>query len=233
MSTPTVPPTASVPPLEQGQRLTREEFERRYDAMPHLKKAELIDGVVHMPSPVSIDQHGEPHADLVTVLGMYKILTPGVRSADNSSVRLDNENEPQPDVLMLIEPHCGGQATITDGYVTGGPELVAEVSASSVSLDLGAKFRGYRLNGVQEYLVWRVLDRALDWFTWQQGDAERLPLSPDGIYRSVVFPGLWLDPAALIRGDLPEVLRVLQQGVASPEHAAFVTLLQQRRASQG
>src|SRR5437764_279277 len=106
MSTPT---SSSLPPLEEGQRLTREEFERRYDAMPHLKKAELIDGVVHMPSPVRLDQHGEPHSDLVTLLGVYKMLTPGVLSGDNSTVRLDTENEPQPDVLLLIDPRCGGQ----------------------------------------------------------------------------------------------------------------------------
>jgi Uma2 family endonuclease len=235
MSTPTVPPTRpAIPPLEEGQCLSREEFERRYDAMPQLKKAELIDGVVHMPSPVRLNHHGSPHILLGGWLCHYWAATPGVQAADNATVRLDLDNEPQPDAILFVQPPYGGQVTIDpDDYVNGGPELVAEVAASSASIDLGAKLRAYRLNGVVEYIVWRVNDQAIDWFTLRQTDSERLPLAPDGFYRSVVFPGLWLDPTALFRFDVLGVLRVLHQGLASPEHAAFVALLQQRRASQG
>ena len=134
MNDPTPVLTPPVPLLENGDHLTRDEFERRYEAMPDGKKAELIEGVVHMPSPVRLQQHGSPHADLVGWLIVYRAATPGVQVGDNTTIRLDLDNEPQPDALMMIEPACGGQARVdADGYVAGGPELVAEVAASSVS----------------------------------------------------------------------------------------------------
>jgi Uma2 family endonuclease len=223
-------PDAAVPPLETGQRLTREEFERRYDAMADLKKAELIEGVVYVGSPVRFDHHARPHAVLMGWLMTYWFQTPGVEVADNGTVRLDERNEPQPDAALMIERGCGGRAQVSaDDYVEGAPELVAEVSASSVRLDLGPRLDAYRRNGVQEYVVWRVDDAAVDWFVLRAGQYERLPLT-EGAYRSEVFPGLWLDPAALIATDRAAVLRVLQQGLASAEHAAFVVRLQQRSA---
>jgi Uma2 family endonuclease len=221
-----LPPT---PPLEQGDQLTREEFERRYDAMPQLKKAELIEGKVHMPSPVRWNQHAGPHFDLITWLGVYRIHTPGIRGGDNGSLRLDMENEPQPDAALIIEPSHGGKVQLTpDDYVLGAPELVAEVAGSSASFDLTTKLRVYRRNQVREYLVWRVLDRAVDWFVWRQGQYDRLPFTPAGHYQSEAFPGLWLDSAALARADMVTVSLVLQQGLASPEHAAFVAQLKQQ-----
>jgi Uma2 family endonuclease len=216
-----------MPALEPGDHLTREEFERRYEAMPDLKKAELIEGVVYMPSPVRLDQHGSPQAALIGWLWYYWVFTPGVRVGDNTSIRLDLDNEPQPDGLMIREPRQGGRVVIGPrGYIESAPELVGEVAASSASFDLHTKLRVYRRNQVQEYIVWRVEDSAVDWFVLRQGDYARLPLSPEGIYHSQVFPGLWLDPAALVRTDLPAVLRVLQQGISSPEHSAFVAELQ-------
>lgn len=215
-----------VPLLEPGDQLTRDEFERRYDAMPLLKKAELIEGVVHMPPPaVRFEYHGGPHADLMTWLGTYRAATPGVRLGDNSSVRLDLENEPQPDALMFIEPRFGGQVKLSsDGYIEGAPELVAEVSGSTASIDLNTKLRVYRRNGVREYLVWRVFDRAIDWFALLGGDYA--PLTPsEGVLRSQVFPGLWLDTAALIREDLAQAIQVLQQGTKTAEHAEFAARL--------
>src|SRR5207249_1637331 len=101
------------------------------------------------------------------------------------------------------------------------------VSASTASFDLHTKLRVYRRNQVREYIVWRVLDQAIDWFALRHGDYKPLPLSPAGFYQSEVFPGLWLDAAALVRSDLATVLKVLEQGLASPEHAAFVAGLQQ------
>jgi Uma2 family endonuclease len=216
----------ALPPLENGDRLTRAEFERRYDAMPHLKKAELIEGVVYVPSPVRHRQHGAPHAQLLGWLVLYTANTPGVDVGDNSSVRLDLDNEPQPDALLFIDPTRGGQARLSvDGYIEGAPELVAEVASSSVSYDLHAKLHVYRRNGVREYLVWRVLEQEIDWFVLRAGQYERMPVDANGHLRSAVFAGLWLDPAALIRGDLATVLAVVQQGIASPEHAAFVVHL--------
>jgi Uma2 family endonuclease len=216
----------ALPVLENGDRLTRAEFERRYDAMPHLKKAELIEGVVYVPSPVRHRQHGLPHAQLIMWLGQYATHTPGVEVGDNSSVRLDLDNEPQPDGLLFIDPACGGQVRIgADGIIEGAPELVAEVASSSVSYDLHAKLHVYRRNGVHEYLVWRVLEREIDWFVLRAGQYERMPVDAQGLIRSEVFPGLWLDPAALVRGDLATVLAIVQQGLASPEHVAFVARL--------
>lgn len=216
------------PPLEAGDHLTRDEFERRYDAMPEVKKAELIEGMVHMPSPVRWDHHSGPHADLIWWLTHYRVFTPGVRVGDNASIRLNLKNEPQPDAAMIVEPSHGGRVQLSpDDYVVGGPELLGEVAASSVNIDLHTKLHVYRQNQVQEYLVWRVQEQAVDWFVNRQGQYDRLPLTADGIYQSEVFPGLWLDPAALARADLATVLQVLQQGIASPEHAAFVARLRQ------
>ena len=216
----------AIPPLEPGDRLTRAEFERRYDAMPNLKKAELIEGVVYMPSPVRLDRHGNPHAHLIGWLVFYEAATRGVRSADNTTIRLDELNKPQPDALLLIDPARGGQARVSDDdYVEAAPELVAEVSASSASYDLHTKLDAYRRNGVKEYVVWRVLDGEVDWFVLRGERYEQLTVATDGVLRSEVFPGLWLDAGALVEGDLARVLAVAQQGVASQEHAAFVTRL--------
>src|SRR5262249_5685877 len=164
-TTESLPPRPEeIPPLENGDQLTRAEFERRYEAMPHLKKAELIEGVVFVPSPVRLNQHGSPQAALIGWLTNYWASTPGVQVRDNSTVRLDLDNEPQPDALMIVDPRRGGQVRVSpDDYVEGAPELVAEVAASSVSIDLNAKLLVYRRNQVREYLVWRVLDQAVDW----------------------------------------------------------------------
>ena len=216
----------TLPALENGDRLTRAEFEHRYEAMPHLKKAELIEGVVYVPSSVRHRQHGSPHAHLISWLGQYAAHTPGVEVGDNSSVRLDLDNEPQPDALLFIDPACGGQVRISaDGMIEGAPELVAEVASSSVSYDLHAKLHVYRRNGVCEYIVWRVLEQEVDWFVLRAGQYERMPIDAQGLLRSEIFAGLWLDPAALVRGDLATALAVIQQGLASPEHVAFVTRL--------
>jgi Uma2 family endonuclease len=233
MATPLHQETSSASPngqllrLENGDRLTRTEFERRYDAMLHLKKAELIEGVVHVPSPVRQRSHARPHLDLITWLGVYLAATPGVDGGDNSTTRLDLANEPQPDAVLFIDPALGGQARISaDDYLEAAPELAAEVAASSASYDLHSKFHVYRRNGVLEYIVWRVLEGAVDWFVLREGEYVRLSPDADGLLRSQVFPGLWLDPAALVRHDLATVLAVLDQGLASPEHAAFVMRLQ-------
>ena len=216
-------------PLEPGDRLTREEFERRYDAMPHVKKAELIEGVVFMPSPVRHQRHSRPHFRLISWLGTYEAATPGVEGGDNGTARLDVLNEPQPDALLLISPSCGGQARIsTDDYIEHAPELVAEVASSSVSIDLHTKREIYRRNGVRASTSsGRVLEDALDWFVLR--DEQFNPLAPDtqGWFRSEVLPGLWLDSAALLQGDMARVLEVVRQGLASAEHAAFVQRLQQ------
>ncbi|HZN34148.1 MAG TPA: Uma2 family endonuclease [Pirellulaceae bacterium] len=228
---PKAAPGLEIPPLVAGDHLTRAEFERRYRAMPHLKKAELIEGIVYMPSPVSHDDHGAPHFDLITWAGIYRAFTPGVQGGDNSTLHLDLDNEAQPDAHLRILPECGGQSRTVGGYVERAPELVAEVSASSASYDLHEKLKAYRRNGVREYVVWRVWDKSIDWFALRAGQFEPLPPDAAGIFRSECFPGLWLDAAALLRGDLARVVQVVQQGVATPEHSAFVARLAAARRS--
>jgi Uma2 family endonuclease len=214
------------PPLEPGDQLSRAEFERRYDAMPTLRKAELIEGVVYMPSPVRFGRHGKPHLDFCTWLGTYRTHTPGVYGSDNTTVRLDLDNEPQPDAILFIDPAYGGQVRISpDDYVEGAPDWVGEVAGSTVSFDLGAKLTVYRRNGVREYVVWRVLEREVDWLVLREGEYRRQAPDTNGLLKSEGFPGLWLDAAALTRGDMATVLAALQRGLASPEHAAFVARL--------
>src|SRR5262249_47488776 len=146
------------------------------------------------------EEHGGPHFDLITWLGVYRAYTVGVEGGDNSTLRLDLDNRPQPDAFLRLLPSHGGQSqTSADGYVVGAPELTAEVSASSVSYDLPKKRNASRRNGVREYVVWRVLDREVDWFVLREGRYEHLAASPAGVYQSEVFPGLWLDAAALVR----------------------------------
>jgi Uma2 family endonuclease len=200
MGTTDFPSPDRVPELRAGDRLTRAEFERRYEAMPHLKKAELIEGVVYIPSRVSRD-YGQRRFDLIGWLGLYHWATPGIEGGDNGTVRLHWENEPQPDAFLRIRPEFGGQSRDSDQYVGGAPELIAEVAASPVSYDLHDKLRAYQRNGVLEYIVWRVWDRAIDWFVLREGRYEPLALNSAGHYQSEAFPGLWLDPAALARGD--------------------------------
>jgi Putative restriction endonuclease len=215
----------TIPLLVHGQQLTRAEFERRYDAMPTLKKAELIEGVVYMPSPVRLE-HGEPHADLIVWLGTYRVSTPGTAAAVETSVRLGDSSMPQPDATMFIRPENGGRVRISaDDYVEGGPELVAEVAVSSIPLDTGLKLEMYLRYDVQEYIIWRVPDQEIDWFVRREGQFVQLTPSADGRICSEVFPGLWLDTDALIRGDIAQVLTVLQQGLATADHAAFVSRL--------
>ncbi len=214
IATSNTPSQPTIPPLENGDHLTLAEFEHRYGAMPHLKKAELIEGIVYMASPLRIRQHGNPHSSIIGWLMVYQAYTPGVQLGDNCTVRLDPDNEPQPDALLRIE--TDGQSTISeDGYVEGAPELIAEIAASTVSIDVHDKLKVYRRNQLQEYIVWRVDDQELDWFRLVEGKYIQLIANEKGSISSEVFPGLWLDKQALLTGDLAKVLAVLQQGLGA------------------
>ncbi|MCG3161058.1 MAG: hypothetical protein JMDDDDMK_02176 [Acidobacteria bacterium] len=215
-----------IPPLENGDYLTREEFERRYNAMPEGVKAELIEGRVYMSSPVRSRSHGEPHSLVVGWLVFYKAFTPGVFVTDNSTVRMDEPNEPQPDVALRINEASGGKAMLShDDYLEGAPELIVEIAASSASHDLRDKKEVYHRNGVMEYIVWSVFDQRLRWFSHEAGEYVELNPGEDGVIRSRVFPGLWLDVEALLKDDMAKVLATLQQGLASSEHTGFVKRL--------
>ncbi|NER04881.1 MAG: Uma2 family endonuclease [Okeania sp. SIO3C4] len=214
---------STIPTLENGDRLTRIEFENRY-TKSNIKKAELIEGIVYMASPLRITKHGNPHARIMTWLGIYWSETPGIELGDNSTVRLDGDNEPQPDALLRIEN--GGQSIISeDGYVEGAPELIVEIAASTVSIDVHEKKKIYRRNQVQEYLVWRVEDGEIDWYNLKEGGYIQLQPNSEGIICSENFPGLWLDKTALLTGNLLKVIEVVQLGLATAEHQNFAEKL--------
>jgi len=219
---------SEVPRLQSGDRLSRAEFERRYEATPNLKKAELIEGVVFMPPPVAQDGHSNQHFNIIMILGIYVLATPGIEGGDNGSLRLDLDNMPQPDTFLRILESHGGQSRIdADRYLEGAPEFVAEIAATSANYDLHDKLNVYRRSGVKEYLVWRVLDRAIDYFVLKGDNFVPLVQTKKGIFQSEVFPGLWLDPTALIARDLAKVESVMRKGLASRQHSAFVNKLKQ------
>lgn len=216
---------AMIPPLESGDFLSRAEFKRRYQLHPEIKKAELIEGVVIVASPVRIKKHGYLHNDLTTWVGMYQAATPGVRAATTGSVWLaPDETELQPDIFLRLED--GGQSTITeDDYLEGAPELIIEIAASSVSYDMNSKKRVYAQHGVQEYIVAQVYEQKLVWFRLREGEYQPLSIDEEGIIHSEIFPGLQLNPVAFWAGDLATMLQVLQAGLKSPKHADFVKQL--------
>jgi Uma2 family endonuclease len=222
-SKPQQPVETAVLPLENGDQLTRAEFERRYLAMPEVKKAQLIEGIVYMPSPVNARFHGIPHASVLTWLGIYKIGTPGVIVTSDATVRLDLDNEPQPDAILMIDPEHGGRTRFSEeGYIEGAPELVVEVSSSSVSIDRNQKFRAYRRNSVLEYIIWRVRDEEIDWFALQDGEFVALEPDSAGVYTSRTFPGLKLDARAMLDDDVAKVVETLRGGMATAAHQRFV-----------
>ncbi|MBI5052905.1 MAG: Uma2 family endonuclease [Chloroflexi bacterium] len=209
-------------PLNNGDHLTRREFERRYEATAEKVKAELIEGVVYMASPVYLP-HGESHGSMATWLGTYRAHTSKIRVADNVTIRLDAENEVQPDLAAWVEGRKVHHSQ--EGYLEGAPELVIEIAVSSASYDLYEKLRVYRRNGIQEYIVWRVLDQKIDWFELKDG--EYVPFMPDvsGVIKSKVFPGLWLVVNDLLNGDLAKVLAKLNEGLTAEEHKDFAQKL--------
>lgn len=226
----------AIHPLQNGDRLTRAEFERRWEATPGLKRAELIEGVVYIPAnqrgdvryaPATLreDQHGAPLFRILGWLWTYQCYTPEIVGSVRTSARIDNDNLPQPDAYLRLPPRLRSTARLEDGYVSGAPDLIVEVSASSVSIDMHLKFDLYRRSGVREYIVWRVLDEQLDWFVLREGNYE--PLSPDseGWLKSQLFPGLWLQPQVLLYGLPSAIYTMAHAGLGSPEHQAFVKKL--------
>ena len=204
----------AIPPLENGARLPAAEFLRRYEAMPEAVKAELINGIVHMASPLRADQHGDPDGLMQTWLGNYAIATPGVRHSINSTTRLGPDDVPQPDGSLRLLPEAGGQCLLgADGYLHGAPELAIEIAASSASIDVRAKLDTYRRAGVREYLVWRTEDECIDWWQLEDDEYRPLPRESDGSIRSRFFPGLWLEAEAMLDLDGARVLALLGGGL--------------------
>jgi len=218
------------PPLENGDHLTAKEFPRRYDAMPEVKKAELINGIVYMGSPVRITHHGEPENLIQTWLGTYQAGTPGTCAAANTTVRFGPRNVPQPDALLMIRREHGGNAKIgRDGPVHGAPDFVVEVAGSSASIDLHAKLEAYRSAGVREYLVWCAPEKSLKWFSLEDGAFHELSAGPDGVISSKIMPGLVLDTTALLNLDSASLLRRLSRSLNKGAHKLFVRQLVEAR----
>jgi Uma2 family endonuclease len=213
-------------PLHNGDHLTQPEFHRRYEACPEGVKFELIGGSVYMASPLK-RPHGTYHPELSLVLTVYKSGTPGVEVADNMTAILGEESEPQPGLLLRLLKECGGQSEYNeDDYLVGAPELVAEVAHSTRAIDLGRKRLDYLAAGVQEYLVLCVEEQELHWFHFPS--RRKLKADRAGVWKSRVFPGLWLDGPALLARDSARLLATAQRGLATPEHAAFVRRLEER-----
>lgn len=221
------PPKAKetdLPPLENGDHLDQKTFHARYEAMPEGTRAELIGGVVYMSSPMK-RPHGRNQVQAIRWLGDYEEATPGTELFDNTTNILGEKSEPQPDLCLLIAPDKGGQTRTVDDYIVGAPELIVEVASSSEAIDLHGKRQDYQQAGVREYVVMALRQNRVFWFVSRNGQFEDLAPGDDGILRSEVFPGLWLDPAALLRQDAPRIRQVLQQGLVTSEHAAFVARL--------
>ncbi len=218
----------AVPPLVAGERLDRATFHARYEAMPPRTRAELIGGIVDMPSPV-----GPGHAKFVYELtgwvSHYSRGVPGLEGGCDATFFLDDQSEVQPDIHVRVLPEFGGRTRQEGGYLAGAPELVIEVAHSSRPKDLGPKFEDYRRTGVLEYLVVTLDPEEIHWFGRRGDRLEPIPPGPDRVFRSEIFPGLWLDPGALFARDLARLAATLDLGRATPEHADFVTRMRGRR----
>jgi Uma2 family endonuclease len=220
-------PGADLPELHSGDRMTRAEFHRIYQQMPEDFEAELIGGIVYVASPLK-RRHGTNHLPLGSLFFAYEGHTPGVESGDNTTILLGEEGEPQPDLYLRILPQFGGQSqTTSDDYVAGAPELIAEIAHSSRAIDLHAKREDYTRYGVREYLVLCLRERQLRWFDLRTN--QELQSDADGVFRLRSFPGLWIHGECLLAKDYPRLIATLSQGLATPEHGAFV----QRLATAG
>jgi Uma2 family endonuclease len=216
----------AVPPLASGDKLTRAEFLGRWEAHPEIKNAELIGGMVYMSSPVSVE-HGDMDSDVGTWLGLYKVATPGTASGHNTTSFL-LDDIPQPDLNLRILPEHGGASWAEEKYLHGTPEFLAEICRSSVSYDLHVKLELYQAAEVPEYLAVLLHEQEIRWHVLVDGRYQLLSPDADGVLRSRVFPGLWLDGKALLAANLQQVLAKLEDGLRSAEHQAFVADLARR-----
>jgi hypothetical protein len=216
-----------IPELAAGDKLTRAEFLRRWEAHPEIKNAELIGGIVYMASPVSLD-HGVMHSDVGLWLGLYGVATPGTACGFRTTSFI-LEDTPQPDVHLRILPECGGSSAVEDVYLGGCPELFAEICDSSASYDLHVKFELYQAAGIPEYMVILLDEHEVRWHVLVNGRYQLLAADRDGLLRSRIFPGLWLDSKALLARNMQQVLARLQEGLRSSEHQRFVAELASRK----
>ena len=214
--------------LSNGDCMQQKEFHRLYQKAPARFRAELVNGIVYVSEPVS-EAHGYSHTRLSSIFDAYSASTPGTRVYDNSTVILSEEDEVQPDLFLRILPIYQGQTQdVTRGpqrlrYVKGAPELVAEIASSSRAIDLHVKQKRYQLAGVLEYIVICLEPLHIVWFNLSEG--RLMECDTDGIFRSTVFPGLWIHRDGLLQMDYHFTMRTLNLGIASKEHQAFAKKL--------
>jgi Uma2 family endonuclease len=226
------PRSRRLPPLENGDQLDQETFHARYQAMPEDCRAELIGGIVYMPSPQKVP-HSETQLLVVRWLDGYAEGTPGTKALLNNTQILGPDSEPEPDACLFISPDHGGRVYLdADDYLHGAPELIVEVSSATESIDLHRKKLDYQKAGVNEYVVLALRTQQVFWFIRQRAKYKEVPLPADGNFRSRTFPGLWLDAEAVLRCHRPGVLAALKDGLATREHAAFVAKLQKQASKQ-
>jgi len=213
--------------LITGEQMSREEFLRRWDALPGMKNAELIEGIVYVSSPVSAD-HGEVDIPLAAWLMNYSAATPGCKPGHNATWII-LESAPQPDLYLTILPAWGGQSRFEERFRSGAPDLAIEICVTSTEVDFGPKLGLYQRAGVREYITVELFTKRIVWRVLEDGSYRELAIEPDGSFRSRIFPGLWLHPSAFWTGDWPAINTLLQQGLASSEHAAFVRQLSAKK----
>lgn len=214
---PTLAPAAE---LVTGMRMTREEFLAVWEELPDVKRAELIDGEVWVASPLSIE-HSKPETAFGLALSIYAVRTPGCGSGQNATWQM-LDSEPQPDVFLRIHEEYGGQSWEGDRFYEGAPELAVEICVTSRDYDFGPKLHLYRRAGVREYITLETFRNRIVWRALEEDRYREVAPDENGVYRSERFPGLWLDSKALIANDGAKLLATLEQGLATPEHAAFV-----------
>lgn len=211
--------------LTTGEKMDRTEFLCCWEALPELKLAELIEGVVFVASPVSLD-HGKWDSRIISWLDHYAIATPGCETGNNTAWWM-LESAPQPDAHLRIRPERGGQSSLSPDarYPTGAPELAVEICLPSTEVDFGFKLRLYLRAGVREYITVELFQKRIIWRVLRDGAYYELAPDADGIVRSIVFPGLWLNVDAFWRNDGARMLATLEAGIESPKHKEFVARL--------
>lgn len=214
--------------LYNGDKMTQPRFHRLYERMPHEYKAELIGGMVFEPSPLGY-LHGTEHAHLGGLLLTYAAYTPGTRVADNATVILGEEDEVQPDLLLRIERNGTSQIS-KKNFIEGPPELVVEIAHSTHAIDLHLKKDRYSAAGVTEYIVLSLSPNRIFWFDLASG--KELKSDGDCIYRSTIFPGLWIHGEALLRSNSVLTLETIGLGLQSQEHTDFVAALERGTQTQ-
>jgi Putative restriction endonuclease len=212
------------PRLVNGERLDQPTFHALYEATPPSTRAELINGVVFMPDPFGVE-HARAIMPVTVWLAYYAEQVPILDAMRNVTTILGWKCELQPDLALVIPDEFGGQTQSDTDWLRGPPELVAEVADETRYVDLGPKLEDYEGAGVWEYVVRALKPDTVYWFVRRGGRFVELAPGPDGIYRSEIFPGLWLDAEALIRGDRRRLREVIDLGCATPEHAAFAARL--------